>query len=136
MAGHPSPLLIEGDGVRPLSDSPGATPLGLGGGPWQAEPVALPNAWTLLLYTDGIVEGRIGAGSERLGVDGLCRLLSAQLSARPAWREHAHELLAGLLAETEAMNAGPLGDDVALLLVGSARENPPAMRTAGADRAA
>jgi serine phosphatase RsbU (regulator of sigma subunit) len=119
MAGHPSPLLIEDDGVRPLSDSPGATPIGLGGGPWRAEPVTLPEAWTLLLYTDGIVEGRVGAGSERLGVGGLCRLVSAQVFARPAWREHAEELLAGLIAETEAMNAGPLGDDVALLLVGS-----------------
>ena len=38
---------------------------------WPAFEVALPDAWSLLLYTDGVTDGRIGAGSERLGEAGL-----------------------------------------------------------------
>ncbi len=27
--------------------------------------------WSVLMFTDGLIEGRIGAGTERLGGDGL-----------------------------------------------------------------
>jgi serine phosphatase RsbU (regulator of sigma subunit) len=68
--------------------------------------------WSLLLYTDGLIEGRSGApGGERLGVDGLSELLAArerdQPAALPLW----------LLSQAEQRNGGPLADDVALLLM-------------------
>jgi serine phosphatase RsbU (regulator of sigma subunit) len=118
MAGHPRPLLIDGETVRPLSREPGGAAIGFGDGPWPVETVALPPGWAILMYTDGIVEGRVGAGSERLGEAGLAAMLSARLRERPAWREHPEDLLGELLDGAESRNEGPLSDDVAMLLLG------------------
>ncbi len=78
MAGHPRPLLVEGSSVRRLvASGRGAPAVGFNrDGSWPVETVELGRAWTILLYTDGIVEGRIGEGSERLGEEGLSRILS------------------------------------------------------------
>jgi serine phosphatase RsbU (regulator of sigma subunit) len=119
MAGHPRPLLIDGETVRPLSREPGGAAIGFGDGPWPVETVALPPGWAILMYTDGIVEGRVGVGSERLGEAGLAAMLSARLRERPAWREHPEDLLGELLDGAEARNEGPLSDDVAMLLIGA-----------------
>lgn len=125
-AGHPRPMLIAGETVRALSDDLGNTVLGVGEHDWRSERVALPERWAILLYTDGIVEGRVGAGSERLGEAGLRRLIERHVAAYPDWREHPHALLDALLGEAERLNGGPLSDDVAMLLVGTraASERP------------
>jgi serine phosphatase RsbU (regulator of sigma subunit) len=69
--------------------------------------------WSLLMYTDGLIEGRTGAGPHRLGVDGLCALLSTVEGRKlpPA------QLPDWLLRQAVSANAGPLADDVAILLV-------------------
>jgi serine phosphatase RsbU (regulator of sigma subunit) len=119
-AGHPQPVLIDGDGaVAALADVGGGPAIGINGGGWQPEELKLPPGWTILLYTDGIVEGRIGEDSERLGEAGLQRLVAEQIAARPDWREHPNVLLEGLIAGAEALNGGELTDDVAMLLVGA-----------------
>jgi serine phosphatase RsbU (regulator of sigma subunit) len=68
--------------------------------------------WSLLMYTDGLIEGRTAPGSrERLDVPGLCRLLAepearqVPLPALPSW----------LVGRAEQGNGGPLSDDVAML---------------------
>jgi len=121
-AGHPRPLLIADGRVSVVSDPRnGHAGIGIGAeiARWRAEPVLLPREWTLLLYTDGIIDGRVGAGSERLGEDGLARLLHEQMVELPDWRERPRELLERLVEEAERLNGQALNDDVAMLLLGA-----------------
>ena len=115
LAGHPPPLLLGDDGVAPLEPGAPGPPLGiLDDARWPAYDVALPGAWSLLLYTDGVMDGRVGPGQERLGEDGLARLVAA---ARDGAGERPEELVRLVVERAEDLNAGPLADDVALLLV-------------------
>jgi serine phosphatase RsbU (regulator of sigma subunit) len=61
LAGHPTPLSIE-PAVMPLPDDPRGPPLGIvDGGRWEPATIDLGERWSLLFYTDGLVE----AGSSR-----------------------------------------------------------------------
>ncbi|OLZ73767.1 protein phosphatase [Streptomyces amritsarensis] len=57
-AGHPPPALVHPDGSVVFADLPAGPPLGLGGLPFETAEVRLPEHSTLVLYTDGLVEGR------------------------------------------------------------------------------
>ncbi len=62
--------------------TPTSPPLGLGRVEhWPGTQFALDGSWSVLLYTDGLIEGRIGKGSERLGSEGLMDLIRATLRA-------------------------------------------------------
>src|SRR6202046_3806085 len=75
MAGHLPPLLVASNGVRELPTL-SAPPLGLSDvRDWPGPHVRLEGSWSILLYTDGLIEGRIGRGSERLGSEGLMDLI-------------------------------------------------------------
>jgi serine phosphatase RsbU (regulator of sigma subunit) len=116
LAGHPPPLLLSSPrGARPCAVDPGLVLGVLPGVPCPAIEVRLaPEDWGVLLYTDGLVEGRAMAGSDddRLGVDGLCRLFDGyDRKARPP-----RELPGWLVGLAEERNGGPLADDVAMLL--------------------
>jgi serine phosphatase RsbU (regulator of sigma subunit) len=117
-AGHPRPALIAGGSVAAISRGPGSTILGIGNADWPVEEVELPLDWTILLYTDGIIEGRVGEGAKRLGEGGLHSLLAERIAATPDWRRHPEELLSDLIADAESLNGGALSDDVAMLLLG------------------
>ncbi|MCU7824053.1 PP2C family protein-serine/threonine phosphatase [Kitasatospora sp. DSM 101779] len=119
LAGHPAPLLLGPEGPPRLLPADQAGPaLGLlpcddGLAAWPAVELDLQPGWSLLLYTDGLVEGRVGAGSRRLGQDGLIELIADH---------HATGLTRGrlvdsALAEVEELNGGSLTDDVAVLLL-------------------
>ncbi|MFD5324876.1 SpoIIE family protein phosphatase [Streptomyces sp. NPDC127092] len=57
-AGHPLPLVISPDGTRtPVPAQPGP-PLGIGGLPFEATELELPEGSLLALYTNGLVESR------------------------------------------------------------------------------
>jgi serine phosphatase RsbU (regulator of sigma subunit) len=118
LAGHPRPALIDGANVGELVGAPGGAGIGIGKGGWLAERVPLPTNWTVLLYTDGIIEGRIGPGPERLGEAGLHRLIAQQIAQRPDWRARPRALLDDLIAAAERLNGEALSDDVAMLLLG------------------
>jgi serine phosphatase RsbU (regulator of sigma subunit) len=121
-AGHPAPVLIEdgaGGSIGAITELLGAGAVGINEGDWVVERLELPVRWTLLLYTDGIVEGRIGNGSERLGEEGLHRLIAERIAERPDWREQPEALLDELIAAAERLHGGELSDDVAMLLVGA-----------------
>jgi len=118
-AGHPAPVLIEDTSVSPVTDVLGHGAVGINEGGWTAERLSLPPQWTILLYTDGIIEGRVDAGPERLGEAGLHELIAMRIAERPDWRQHPEALLDSLIAEAERLNGGELSDDVAMLLVGS-----------------
>ena len=113
LAGHPPPLLLTGGKVAPVP-APGGLLLGVAPRPPRAYELEFDSDdWSLLMYTDGLIEGRVGAGDERLDVPGLSALLDAAqgvaLPDLPAW----------LVGRAEDANGGPLSDDVAMLLVSS-----------------
>jgi len=123
LAGHPSPLLLAADGVTelraPVSAPPGIAHMA----DWPVSEVALGEAWTLLLYTDGLIEGRIGTGPERLGSDGLTEIIEKYLHAtRPTgpWvrRPRDERLLDALVDRVRELNGGDLDDDLAVLALG------------------
>jgi serine phosphatase RsbU (regulator of sigma subunit) len=113
LAGHPPPVLLAGGRAAPVQARTGIV-LGVRPTPTPATDVELPpDDWSLLMYTDGLIEGHTGVGNERLEVDGLCGLLDepagrgVPLPALPAW----------LVGRAEQANGGPLADDVAMLLI-------------------
>ena len=112
LAGHPAPLLVSGEGVIALDGLPADPPLGVvEDATWRAREHALPLRWSLLLYTDGLVEGRTGEGPERLGDAGLTAMVRGALGDDPA------ALVAALVERAEDLNGGPLLDDVAAFVV-------------------
>ena len=62
-----------------------AAPLGLSEvRDWPGTQIRLDGSWSILLYTDGLIEGRIGKGSERLGSEGLMDLIRESPAPRTA----------------------------------------------------
>jgi serine phosphatase RsbU (regulator of sigma subunit) len=118
-AGHPLPVLIHGDSASCLAEPRECPGIGLYDAEWPSERVTLPDGWAILLYTDGIIEGRVGPGPERLGEEGLHRLLCEHIPARPDWRSEPRALLEDVIAGAEDLNGEPLNDDVAMLLIGA-----------------
>jgi serine phosphatase RsbU (regulator of sigma subunit) len=113
VAGHPVPLLISGGLVEPLPEGTRGPPLGVvAGARWPAGRIDLPADWSLLLYTDGLSEGRAGPSRERLGDDGLQGLVATACDGCDGGA-----LLREVVERAEALNGGPLVDDVAALLI-------------------
>jgi serine phosphatase RsbU (regulator of sigma subunit) len=124
LAGHPPPLLLSGEEVAAGPEEPAGPALGLptdlvDESAWPAAEIELGASWGLLLYTDGLIEGKIGQGSARLGTEGLVSL------AREARRTGAAgvALIDALVAEVESLNGEELTDDVAVLLLAN-QERP------------
>lgn len=113
LAGHPPPLLLTEGKVAPVP-ARGGLLLGVRPRPPAAFDLEFEtDDWSLLMYTDGLIEGRIGRGDERMDVPGLRDLVAdprarqVPLPRLPAW----------LVGQAEERNGGPLADDVAMLLV-------------------
>ncbi|EHM31230.1 MULTISPECIES: PP2C family protein-serine/threonine phosphatase [Streptomyces] len=117
LAGHPAPLLARhGLPARLLPYQDGGPALGLlPRARWPRRQVELGGAWSLMMYTDGLIEGRVGTGgSERLGQDGMVAMVNSRLEQGLA----GEELLEAAVAEVRELNGGELTDDVAVLLLG------------------
>ena len=126
MAGHLPPLLVTRGGVRELS-TPTLPPVGLGRvRGWPGTRVRLDGSWSVLLYTDGLIEGRIGKGSERLGSEGLMNLISDSLRSAPPAAGNGDpggtqpdaRLLDQIIERVRELNGGDLDDDLAILALG------------------
>jgi serine phosphatase RsbU (regulator of sigma subunit) len=118
-AGHLAPMLIDDATVTSLPLDHGGPPIGMfAGSAWPESRFELPDPWTILLYTDGLIEGHDG-GSGHLGEGRLRELLVDQLGRLPGWRGDPHRLLDGLIHRIEKLNGREFDDDVAGLLVGS-----------------
>ncbi|WAZ22565.1 SpoIIE family protein phosphatase [Streptomyces cinnabarinus] len=115
LAGHPSPLLARpGRAARLLPYEKNGPALGLlPGARWPRTQVELGAEWSLMLYTDGLIEGRIGEGRERLGQDGMVSMVRRQL----AEGLQGEALLRAAVNEVRDLNGGELTDDVAVLLL-------------------
>ena len=126
MAGHLPPLLVAGGGVLELQ-TPTSPPVGLSQvHDWPGTPVRLDDRWSVLLYTDGLIEGRIGQGSERLGSEGLMELIRNALRAAPEGNGEVStgrvpadgRLLDRVIEQVRELNGGDLDDDLAILALG------------------
>jgi len=123
MAGHLPPLLLTHDGVRELPTL-SAPPLGLSDvRDWPGTQVRLEGSWSILLYTDGLIEGRIGRGSERLGSEGLMDLIREiqRQGSYPTSDGHKpadDQLLDQVIDRVRQLNGKDLDDDLAILALG------------------
>ncbi|MER5404313.1 SpoIIE family protein phosphatase [Streptomyces sp. NPDC002769] len=115
LAGHPSPLIARpGRPAELLPYENGGPALGLlPGARWPRQQVELGGEWSLMLYTDGLIEGRVGEGNQRLGQDGMVDMVRRQL----AEGLEGEQLLRAAVSEVRELNGGELTDDVAVLLL-------------------
>jgi serine phosphatase RsbU (regulator of sigma subunit) len=118
LAGHPPPLLISGGDGALLPSSHLGVPLGVvDKTSWRELEVELRPGWSLLLYTDGVYEGRVGDGGERLGHEKMATVVLDIIRREPAWRERAGRVLDQLITTVEQFNRGPLDDDLAIAML-------------------
>ena len=113
-AGHPG-LLLRTPGHVDLVEGPAGPAVGLEpGGSWPEQELPLPADSGLVLFTDGLFEGRAGPGSQRLGEEGLLATARGLAMLPPA------DFVDTLLDTTEAAAApyGGLADDVAIVQLG------------------
>ncbi|MET7688139.1 SpoIIE family protein phosphatase [Streptomyces sp. NPDC005483] len=103
-AGHPVPALATPDGTVEFLDIPAGPPLGLGGLPFEAAEIELPEGSLLALYTDGLIEAR-GRDIDK----GLDALREALARSAPSLEDTCDTVLQTLLPDHP-------DDDVALLI--------------------
>ncbi|MFE7619602.1 PP2C family protein-serine/threonine phosphatase [Streptomyces sp. NPDC057496] len=116
LAGHPAPLIArQGRAARLLPYEDGGPALGLlPHARWPRRQVDLGGTWSLMMYTDGLIEGRVGAtGTQRLGQDGMVSMINRQLAEGLT----GEELLDAAVTQVRELNGGELTDDVAVLLL-------------------
>ncbi|MGY1495432.1 SpoIIE family protein phosphatase [Streptomyces sp. QTS52] len=112
-AGHPPPAVVPPGGVAELIEVTAGPPLGVGGLPFEATELKLPEGSLLALYTDGLIEDRdrdIDHATAELcralnlpgaSLDAVCdAVLKAVLPEQPG------DDVALLLARTHALGAG------------------------------
>jgi serine phosphatase RsbU (regulator of sigma subunit) len=113
-AGHPG-LLLRTPGHVGLVEGPAGPAVGLEPGQhWQEARLPLPADAALVLFTDGLFEGRAGPGNQRLGEEGLLAMARELAMLPPSG------FVDTLLDKTEAAAApyGGLADDVAIVHLG------------------
>ncbi|GGN25849.1 PP2C family protein-serine/threonine phosphatase [Streptomyces fuscichromogenes] len=115
LAGHPAPLIARAGrpaDLLPYDNNGPALGL-LKGARWPRMQVKLGAAWSLMLYTDGLIEGRVGSGGERLGQEGMVEMVRRQLASGLT----GEALLRAAVNEVRQLNGGELTDDVAVVLL-------------------
>ncbi|GAA3050940.1 PP2C family protein-serine/threonine phosphatase [Actinokineospora globicatena] len=124
LAGHPPPVLVS-DGQVGLLHAPVGVPLGVRAkASWPSATVELGEHWSVLLYTDGLIEGHMDdTTSERLGSTRLAELVGGLAAAGPGWRR---TVLDDLIREACRLNDGDLVDDVAAVLLSRIAGGPDA----------
>ncbi|MFJ4857457.1 PP2C family protein-serine/threonine phosphatase [Streptomyces sp. NPDC088730] len=115
LAGHPAPLIARrGRAAHLLPYQDGGPALGLlPRARWPRRQVELGGSWSLMMYTDGLIEGRTGAGTQRLGQDGMVTMINRQLAEGLT----GEALLEAAVTRVRELNGGELTDDVAVLLL-------------------
>jgi serine phosphatase RsbU (regulator of sigma subunit) len=122
LAGHPQPILMTSDDVSELQ-APVSLPPGISEATkWPATEVQLGSAWSVMMYTDGLIEGKVGTGPERLGSDGLIKLIEkarAQIPGAPSatGRQENERIVDAVISQARELNGGELDDDLAVLVI-------------------
>ncbi|MEZ0073502.1 PP2C family protein-serine/threonine phosphatase [Planotetraspora sp. GP83] len=111
VVGHPPPLMIRDGVIDVVTDTPSGPPLGIFSDvTWKPVDVELGDRWSLLLYTDGLIEATIGDQRDLLGTEGLLRIVHEQ---------------AGIdLDRIIAQVGDTINDDVAAVLVSRGLDHP------------
>ncbi|MFI2777839.1 PP2C family protein-serine/threonine phosphatase [Streptomyces sp. ALB3] len=145
IAGHPSPLIArQGRAAHLLPYEDGGPALGLlPHARWPRRQVELGGSWSLMMYTDGLIEGRVGqGGTQRLGQDGMVAMVNGRLDQGLG----GEALLEAAVTQVQELNGGELTDDVAVLLLerdearihrrgrSASRSRPGAASSSGAQR--
>jgi serine phosphatase RsbU (regulator of sigma subunit) len=142
LAGHPPPILLAGEDGQPpraLPTSSLGRPVGIRAGDhWEALEVTLPPRWAMLLYTDGLIEGRprddldgvedsvAAAAREGEGIldtEGLLALLPTITSTGDdaggptPWHGDPDGMLDGVMTRVRALTHERADDVAAVLLV-------------------
>ncbi|MGY6021711.1 PP2C family protein-serine/threonine phosphatase [Streptomyces spinosirectus] len=110
LAGHHEPVLLTPDGAQEITAAHGIA-LGISPGldAWPPTTLALPTRGALIAYTDGLIEGFAGTGTDRLGPRGLVHILDTIHAPDPGTH------LDQLIARTRTLNADRHTDDLAVL---------------------
>ncbi|NTW39927.1 MAG: SpoIIE family protein phosphatase [Cellulomonadaceae bacterium] len=122
LCGHPTPFLL-GNPTTALPTEHRGRALGipvLGG--WQSTRVELGERWRVILFTDGVLEPTIDGGDERLGEEGLQRVMEEQVSAESRARHRAGDsdptIVDRIMEAVTLRHGGNLVDDTALVVIG------------------
>ena len=119
LAGHPGPLLVGQEDILAVPTDARGPLLGVfDRARWPPTEVELGPTWTLVVFTDGLIEGHGPDGTERFDSRALARVATAHRSGSPP-----RELADALVDAAEAANGAPLKDDVAIVVIASA--DPP-----------
>jgi sigma-B regulation protein RsbU (phosphoserine phosphatase) len=111
--GHLPPLVLGADGGARYADTVGGHPVGIPMEPsFVATRIRLGPGDTLVLYTDGLTEARVGSGTERYDFDGA--LLDFAAEHAPAT---ASAIVVAIQSLLDGFGSG-LEDDVAVLALG------------------
>jgi serine phosphatase RsbU (regulator of sigma subunit) len=121
LAGHPQPVLITASEVTELT-SPVSLPPGIRhSAHWPGGDVQLGESWSVLMYTDGLIEGKIGSGPERLGSDGLIKAIEKARAQAPSGTQPDHaeseRVVDSVISQAREFNGGDLDDDLAVLAI-------------------
>jgi serine phosphatase RsbU (regulator of sigma subunit) len=113
LAGHPSPLLVGHEDILAIPQGQRGPLLGVfDEARWPPIEIELGSSWTLVVFTDGIIEGHAGDGTEQFDSTMLARVAAA---AGPT--QSPRELADTLVEAAEKANGEPLKDDVALVIL-------------------
>jgi len=103
VVGHPPPVLVREGAVEVVDGTPSGPPLGIfPDAAWSVIDVPLGDEWSMMLYTDGLIEASAAEQGRMLGVDGLVGLV----------REHGIADLDALIGQV-----GTLTDDLAVVML-------------------
>ncbi|MEU6999484.1 SpoIIE family protein phosphatase [Nonomuraea sp. NPDC046570] len=106
VVGHPPPVLVRGGVADLVPNAPSGPPLGIFPDvEWTVLDVPLGDDWSMMLYTDGLIEATVG-GAELLGTDGLLSVV----------RAHGSIDLDRLISHVDSLT-----DDLAVVLVSRRR---------------
>ncbi|MFI1151699.1 SpoIIE family protein phosphatase [Streptomyces sp. NPDC020817] len=108
-AGHPGPALVRPDGSVEFPQLPAGLPLGVGGMPFEAVELRLPESSRLVLFTDGLLEDR-----DRDFDTGLTVLAETLAHPGRSPEQACADVLAALLFPAPS-------DDIALLIADTRR---------------
>ncbi|GAA2369617.1 PP2C family protein-serine/threonine phosphatase [Nonomuraea africana] len=108
LVGHPPPVLIREGRLDVVRGGPSGPPLGIFADvEWRAIDVPLGDEWSVLLYTDGLIEATVGGGPGLLGTDGLLSII----------RNHGGIDLDQIIDRVTEINREALSDDLAAVLI-------------------
>ncbi|MEU6665932.1 SpoIIE family protein phosphatase [Streptomyces sp. NPDC046727] len=116
-AGHLAPAVVDPQGRVTFPEVPLSPPLGVGGHPFEAGELDLPEGSRLVLFTDGLIENR---GRD---IDEGLELLASTIAHTDRTPDETCRAL------VQAMLAGHPTDDVALLVARTRRLNPACVAT-------